>query len=881
MKLIASCVMILIGLLFIGVAMLKNRKSHWLYATLRTVAVVVAAVLSVLMVNLVCGLVANALYNSLEGSALLKDFQPLFERVPSFADVLRAVVGCVLAVILFVPVFAILKGILYLVVKPIAGILIPMVENRGPKKAKAPRKKKAEEAKEESAEEAAEEQPKKKEKRSKSRGTKAAVKGIHTKEPSLAGMLIGALCGLFVFVATFAPLVGILTVVDDVVSLSVIKENEEDAKDREDPEDEAEDRLEKAIVLELADAAANNVGSKTVRVLGGTPIFSGLTSYRVGEYRMSLVRETRFVTLAGGALILSANEDADHVEAAEMLRDAGDAFGKTDVLPVLIPELMHAASEDWDKGQKFCGIAKPSFGAGMDVFLDPFMDILADSTYGTVKEDVKTLFDLMATVVEKDAMARLSNDPILLFEDREFSASLLKSLLENPRMCRMVDGFLTFGLETMGKSFGMHESTEEIYRQWSDDMTDVVKQQLNGKPASEALSLLTDGYARVFEKYGMKVAPSAATVMAETVMNHYNAHGNFAVDVLTPLPMADGSTVSVTPEAMKTVSVLVAVDQMDINASRVTDPAKEADALATVLARLVSMMDEIGQKDFSVSTAVRSLGTVLDDLAKTETLGKDTTEKLLLGLLQSKNVRESTGLSVLELYDITHTIIENAGSKGYATLLLSLSHTVDALNAANDPGVELSEKVGVLMENMTVESAKVLQQLAKPSLMVSNGVPEENAEASANMMSAMFGNLATFGENMTAEDYRREANAVTHVTNLAMSATSSQSETTFGEGSATGVTAGEYVNESLDSLVVSTTIRETVYPDGGDTPVADPLNTGMTLNDTERTEMLTALNERFATEADPTNAQVRQNYIAIGAMVNVPLVITDGGIAIQ
>lgn len=909
MKLIASCMMILVGLLFIGVAMLKNRKSHWVYASLRTLAVAVAAALGVLLVNLACGLVAGAVYSSLEGSVLLEKFAPLFESVPSFSDLFRAIVGCVLGVVLFVPVFLILKGVLYLAVRPLARTLIPMVE----KKTKVVRVKTAvaEEAEavdqtetEDQAEtkdqtetedqtDAAEVVPvtetKEKKKKTKTvkvkvpKEAKAGTVGLHTKEPNLFGTLIGALCGFLVFVAIFAPMVGIVTVVSDVASLGAVMASDEEADDAEDAED-AEDAMETKILMEAVDAAANNVGCRAIYLLGGKPIFAGLTTYSVGGHRMSLVREVNFVTLAARAVVTSLDEEASHSEAAELYRRAGKAFTKTDALPVMIPEIMQAASENWDRGETFCGFGKPSFGAGLDVFMNPFMDILKDATYGTVKEDVKTLFDVMATVAEKDAMNSLSEDPIRLFGDREFNASLLRSLLENPRMCRMVDGFLTFGFETMGESFGMYQSSAEIYESFISDLTDATRSTLEGCDPSEAVSRLSAGYARVFESYAMRTDASAPTLLAEAVMSRCVddsvLYGNRlpAAYAETALPMADGSVFCITVDTVSLVSELVAVDQMEISSDRVTDPAKEADALASALCGVVNVMDDLDGADFSVGVAVRSLGSVLDDLAKTETVGGATAEKLLLGLLQSKNVLDSTGLSLSEVNDIAHTIIENSGTKGYAPLLLSLSHTMDVLSAANDPDVDLSERVEVLMASMTVESARVMQTLSKPSLMISNGVAEENAEASANMMSNMFGNLATMGADMSEEEYRRESSAVSHVTNLAMNTGLRDCETTFGEGSATGVSAAEYVNDSLDSLVVSTTVRETVYPDGATEPVLDPLNTQMSMTASEQEEFLAALNDRFATEADPTNAEVRQNYVALGSMLNVSLVVTENGV---
>ena len=133
------------------------------------------------------------------------------------------------------------------------------------------------------------------------------------------------------------------------------------------------------------------------------------------------------------------------------------------------------------------------------------------------------------------------------------------------------------------------------------------------------------------------------------------------------------------------------------------------------------------------------------------------------------------------------------------------------------------------------------------------------------------------------EEYQKEAKATTDMLNLAMSAGKSENGTTFGEGSATGKTAAELLDNVLDSKVISQTMVETVYADETtDEPVMNPLNSGKTLQEEEKQELLNAMNAKWeqSSEDEKISEDYQKKYIAIGAMMNVSIQITDAGIVI-
>ena len=82
--------------------------------------------------------------------------------------------------------------------------------------------------------------------------------------------------------------------------------------------------------------------------------------------------------------------------------------------------------------------------------------------------------------------------------------------------------------------------------------------------------------------------------------------------------------------------------------------------------------------------------------------------------------------------------------------------------------------------------------------------------------------------------------------------------------------------------MVSQTIVEAVYKDGAADPKVDPLNSQKNLKPEEHQELLDALNSHWAdaSEEEKASEEYRKNYIAIGAMVNMEIQITDGGITV-
>ena len=728
---IISVLIFALGLLIIGLGVWKNRKNHWVYAVARVVEVLASVGLGILISNLLGGFLGSALWSSI-GEDILEDSE-LLEMVPSLEEAFVGLFASVFSLLLFVGVFFALKAIFAAVAKPVARKII--LANA--------RKLKAEDCVDYSPEEA---------KLSKKNKKLYNMRLLRLYRPSLYGMIGGGLMALMIWVAAFAPFVGATSLLNDGMRLTGAAVGSE---------------------AEILDDLANNAGNKTVSFLGGKPISGALLTCTVDGHSVNLADEVGFLGQMMGALNDLSEKTMDEKAAAAEIRSAADRFEKTDLLPIILPEMGRAASDQWDRGEDFLGMEKPSEGEGGSVFA-PVLDIMADATYDTAKEDLGTILSLIADAVESGAWNQVEENPVGLFKDTEFSSSALSTLLKNERLDRMVGDFMRIGIDSVGDEFGANR------------------------------------------EYLNRIKP---------------------------------------------------------NSDGVTDADGESRAMAAALCSMAEMSD---QGEFDAADSVRSLGGVLDLLKVTETVGPQNAEHLVMALICSENFMNSMGMNEEEATEVAESIIEGSEKQSYKQIMASMSDTIRVLEASNS-SESVNDNVKVLMKSLDTTSAKVLSTMSKPGTMIANGVPEKNAESSANMMSSMFMNLSVMGEGMTREEFEAEADAVSNVTNLAMNASHNNSGPVFGVDGAMGVSARDFVNQTLDSSVTSTTIRDSVYEEGH-APAMDPLGTEMVLSAEEEAEILLTMNERWANEANRDDETVRRNYIALGSVINMEIVITAGGI---
>ena len=102
---------------------------------------------------------------------------------------------------------------------------------------------------------------------------------------------------------------------------------------------------------------------------------------------------------------------------------------------------------------------------------------------------------------------------------------------------------------------------------------------------------------------------------------------------------------------------------------------------------------------------------------------------------------------------------------------------------------------------------------------------------------------------------------------------------TISENKSDSVDIDSYVDNVMSSAIVTDSLCESVYADG-DTPIIDPLNSGMNLSDSDKDSLVNNLQSKLdAADAADKDATAR-NAVAVAAYMNVKVEIVNGIVTI-
>lgn len=950
---ISFCVLLL---LFIGIGLLRSKRYVWYYSVSRLSAAVVSAVVSFFisgaLIKLVTKLVYDLVIDKIPASigGILKD-------ISVTPELLSTVLIFILAPLLFIIFYFILKAILVFIAKNICISVGKKKAAESPKAEAAV----AETAKDEttvaetvnaevavteaetvmdnaveppvaaeavdpvdalvtdevnenltaSEAEKADKTDKTKKKNKKEKAPKRIKRISYVKTPkaNAAGMICGAVCGLTLFVVIMIPFTGVAAIADDVMGLvSTV--------------------LDQEVILtvdEVTDAAANNPVSKVVRVAGGTIIYDGLTTGKISGHKVTLTDEVHLVTTAGHAVITTINNNVSREEAAASIREISAAFSDSDLVPAIAPEVLAAANESWEKGEDFHGIKKISVNGKAKPIVDQFVDILIASDYDTLKKDADTIVEIVAVVVEQDGINVVLKDPAGIAEHEEITAPVIYELLENEHLSPMMPTIADLGMEYIGGKFKINTDRDGIYSEFISEAAGQVSAVI-ATGFTDPTEHMIKIYSDLFDDYGLSVTDESKKAIAIKTIETF-PEGAVSVEAMTEflanqeLDFSNGSKVRIdSADALATNSLLVFTEDIKFDLSNVTDNAYESKALAKAIRELIMFNDILKAGGFANAGTIQKLGPLLDALALTNIMSDEDTGNFLMGILQSEAVHDKIGFSLLGATDVARSIYGKSSSQGYSPLLKSLCDTVEVVKlttSETSTKEEVNAKVETLLQELTPESAEVLQTLTSPEVIVSQGVPEQSAEPVSNLVSNMFGNLASAKDNgMSEEEYKKEAAAASNLLNMALASTSAgknifaevptknegdtepdqdpdegqdpdsgteqEPDTDTGTETPAGnaMTAADYIDSVMNSAVISQTIIEAAYTEeSGEEPVIDPLNMGKTLTENEQVQVLESLNQHWAnaSDDDKSNTDYFKTYAAIGAMVNFPITIGPDG----
>lgn len=826
--LIFSIAIFALMMLSIVVGVLRGRKYVWTYSAIRLANVVVSAVVSLISALLI-GKFAGGVITELVLSILPSDLAQALRALPSTSGIVGAFVAMFLAPIVFLFIFLFVRGII--------SLFVPMISCAITKNTKSGTEKNEFGAKKVSKKQR-----------------------LKTTGANPIGMVIGGICGLLMFIVIASPITAYATVANGVMMMA----------------GSGEDNFI-APAVSVTEAAAENVGTKTVRVLGGDLLVSGMTSYKLGGQTSNLIREGEVIVELGEAVYFVRDTSCNRVEAAIEVREIGDAVEEARFIPSACAELLDSASTHWANGEKYAGMNAPASEGTLGKLTRPIYESFEGSTGETFKKDAHTLANIVACLVEFDVIDGLESDPMSILKNESVTQKVIFEFLDNERLNNTVSGVVDFGISAMCEKIGVRNDMSGAYEDFIADLNAISTENCildsNGIDPQdsnideEALALVEQEYSDLFDKYAITVADGFAKKAALA-----DLEGNDMAQWLALEGVVSSQS------DMESKSALVTIEKIKLEHGKATDKAIEAAKLARALCETANFV-ELMSKEHDTVSVVTEIGALLDAFSNTDTVGEFCTAKLLTAILQSDKITEDIGYKVLEATNLANAINEGATKEGgYSVQMRALGKTVDIVKKSSQKG-DTKSSVKELLQELTPESAKTMQSAATPNVMKQNGVPEQSAVPASNMVSDMFGNLSDAKSvGMSDDQLERETAAVNNVLNIAINMDMSNS-TTFGEGSATGISVSEYVDDILNSEVVSKTVVDHVYGDG-DEPKTDPLNSTRAVSEAEEAELIAALNAKWqsASAAEKASGMLEKQIIATASLVNVSVSVTDAGV---
>ena len=745
--LIFSAIFCFFAGLFMLFGALKGRKYKWHLSLARIIVALISAVAAAMLATFLSNLVIRLVLNLAITNGWFLEVGNILAELPTGVGVATALASMFVSPILFIPLFFIIKPILNIFGKLISRLIARASDGKTKKSGDA---------------EAAEEGRKIVKRKHYKKRNEALI--AHYFNP--LGAALGALCSLLVFCIALVPIVGAIDVVNDIVPLFSDTLMEEAS--------EAEGATENAAMLDIAGTALaalngldNNVGALTIKYTGGKLLYGAMTTSVINGEMANLNKEGALLASVAEAAVIVLDEEEAPEEKAAAVRAVSPAFDRSVVTRTLISEFCTAAGETWDAGESFHGVARPQLGGDFEAITSAAIDVFATADSQNIKKDVHAITEAVAVLFESGAVGDLQNDPMSILGNEETTSALFAAFLENERLDPMVDGFADFGVNILLDTILTPNTREELYEEFVNGFTSV-----NGEDAET----LTKAYSDIFDDYGIRLDAETVAYAAECKLNGEDMNNWLFMHVAK------------NKEEFVAKTELVSSDMITGGVTPITNRDHEADALAHAFAVVYGMTADLKGDSFNTKSLIGKFGPALDSFTMTETIGAEKTGLVLKAVLQSKTVHDQLGMSVIDATNTANSIIENSGKKDYATIMESLTGIIEVLEAASDKGTSTKEAVDKMLDNLTPEAANVMQTMATPNVVKNYGVPENNAEPVANMISDTFGNL----QDVPAEEYDKEAAAVADMMNVMMAMGSGGSSSTFGgEESDTQLSADE------------------------------------------------------------------------------------------
>lgn len=919
----------LFAAIFIGFGMLCSRRVRWQFALTKVFVVIISAALSLLILHITTPLMGEAIAGFTLAFFPGEELNELFKNKLIY-EIICGIIGIVLSFALFLPVFAIVKGILNLISRCIFNaVLKPKDEGSSRIEACEPILSdrcnedddtlcnSAIEGTETVFEYHTEESTVKKGNAAERR---RKVKAVFTEKVCGLSLLLGALSGFLVYNVVISPLVMLIS---DIGSIAGAVFEGTDSE----------------FISGNIESLCDNAAIDTVSFLGGRVIYSRLTSLRVCDEDVILSRELDF---AVDVINAAAKLDSDKYtsgEKAEMISQAVVSFKRTTLMPIAVSNIAGEASAAWVSGNDYLGISSPISEDKSESERELILAVLHELKQGTVetaREDIVTVIEMLSEATEGgffDIIGSGDSKAGLLefFSDRDRIYSILCTAFKNDRVASIIPYAADVGIGAISGTLSIPSDFGVIYNRLIEELYGGYSTALN---ESETSSQLVCNYAKTvktaYDNAGISLLCGEEYVISASIISE-GLRGELSKDDISHIIAGrSGAFIDVSSiegeavfaswleglnfsheevlmiahefpfdkasngltakdfaiqgkEDLEGKSFMVAFDKIKTNKGLPSDRDEAAEAFTEVIYRASGIIFSSGNSGSNnVSELTDSLGGILDALAECEYFKGKFMDDFVTAMLQSGTFRQAFGISAGKATDIAAKLNSSVASGGtYSQHLVAISKAINVV--ASEGGKPSSEDVKDMIAAVTPDTSEVLKEIVSSEVLEGNGIPKDKSESISGVMGSMIDEMAKVNASDSDPEYiEKEANAVSKVIEIATSSSDDYSEGIFSGEGTPEEKIDEYVDLVADSDIVSNSLIDVVYADGNE-PKKDPLGLEKSLIGNDGTYFVSKLDEKYKQAAasgmsDSELIEYEKVIYSMAAVMNVEIAIVGGNV---
>lgn len=273
-------------------------------------------------------------------------------------------------------------------------------------------------------------------------------------------------------------------------------------------------------------------------------------------------------------------------------------------------------------------------------------------------------------------------------------------------------------------------------------------------------------------------------------------------------------------EKMRERSFLIFMDEVVIDVDNVGDfdPEVEAEAIGGIFSQAGSLMNDVAG-EINIGKMAGSVGSILNSLRDSETVGEERTTNLFIAIIQSSMVRDAASMDIGTATQLgVKGTAKNADGTpvDYEKTFKTISNTMDVLqnmNSSTSEGMSQADLSTVLKDLNPQTAGMIESYITEERLTDDYGLDAEQSSTAAPLISDVFGYMGS--ANLTEEECEKEAEALNDVMNLVTNASDransgeTTGQTVFGEDPNTSI-MGKSAEDTVETFMASESLKHSL-----------------------------------------------------------------------